>query len=414
MDVVRTDKEARSRRRMVLYSVSIVVVGGALLTGLALLGGSPEVSRSSLWLDRVVRGDMMREVSGTGNLVPRNIRWIAAETPARVESIDVRPGARVKADTVIMRLTNPEVMDQALAARAEFEAAQAEYEAQRARLQSDLLDQRAKLESTQSEHLIAKMQSEAESSLVESRIIPPIQAKRSEAAMNQFARGVELERERSINLQHTMAAQLSAARSRVEQKRATSELRARQVDALQVRAGIEGILQQVPVEVGQQVTAGTNLARVAKPDELMVELRVPESQATGIEIGQTARIELRGQKIPGKVSRVDPSVRDGTVTVEVSPQGLPLGARADESLDGVVELERLADVLHVARPASVSPNSQAELFVVGDDDIATRTAVELGRASAKAIEIKKGLKEGDLLILSDTSEWEDTDELTLN
>lgn len=414
MDEVRTDKKARSRRRLWKYGAGGTAVAVLLIVGASLLGEAPAVARSELWMDNVVRGDMLREVSGTGTLVPRSIRWLAAETAARVESIDVRPGEQVEPDTVIMRLSSPEVTDQALAARAEFAAAQAEFEAQRARLQSDLLDQRAKQAATESQHLIAQMQSEAESSLVESRIIAPIQAKRSQAAMEQLALGVELERERGTNLARTTAAQLSAARSRVEQKRATAELRARQVDALQVRAGISGVLQQIPVEVGQQVAAGANLARVARPDELMVELRVPESQASGIEIGQSARVEVRGQKVAGKVSRVDPSVRDGTVTVEIAPQSLPAGARADESLDGVVELERLADVLYVARPAAVTPGSDATLFRVGDDGVAKRVPVALGRASASAIEIRGGVQEGDLLILSDMSDWDDADELTLD
>ncbi len=416
MDIQRNDLKQKKRRRQAIWL-------GAGIAALALAGiaiarlepAAPGVDRNSLWMDTVKRGEMLREVRGPGVLVPKEIRWIAAETSARVERIVVRPGATVEPDTVILELSNPEVVDLQLGARSALVAAEADYTARQMSLESQLLDQRANLAGVEAEYESARLQAEAEGELAEKGIIPAIQFRRSQLTAEQLKLRVGIEKERIAKFERTLDAQLAADRARIDQLRNAADLRKRQAEGLRVRAGIAGVLQQVPVQEGQQVGPGVNLARVARPGELMAELRIAETQVKDVVIGQAVRVDTRNGVVPGRVTRIDPAVLNGSVLVDVELEGeLPAGARPDLSIDGTIEIERLSDVLYVGRPAYGQPESQVRLFRLDrEGNIARRVPVRLGRASVSLIEVVEGLQPGDQIILSDTSQWEEFDRLKL-
>lgn len=417
MDIQRSDLKAQARRRRAIY----VAVGVAALLGLGgfvatLDPAAPSVARASLWTDTVKRGEMLREVRGPGTLVPKEIRWIAAETAARVERIVVKPGALVEADTVILELSNPELVDAKLGAEAAYTAAQADYSARQMTLESQLLDQRATLAGIEADFEAARLQAEAESELAAKGIISKLQFRRSELTADQLELRVGIEKERITKFERTIGAQLAADRARMAQLAHTAEQRRRQVDALQLKAGIAGVLQQVPVQEGQQVVPGANLARVARPGELMAELRIPETQVKDVVAGQAVRVDTRNGVVAGRVARIDPAVSNGTVLVDVELEGtLPPGARPDLSVDGTIEIERLDDVLFVGRPAYGQPDSEVRLFRIDPETgLALRVPVRLGRASVSLIEVQQGLDPGDQIILSDTAQWDDYDRLRLN
>ena len=415
MDIERTDLKLKKRRRQVV----LAALGGlaVLLAGIWVAGlepAAPRVDRGTVWTDTVKRGEMLREVRGPGSLVPKSIRWLAAETDARVERIVVKPGARVEPDTVILELSNPVVLDQLAAAEADHVSAQADYLARQIELESMVLDQRARLAGFEAEYEGARLQAEAEGQLSADGIISRIQYQRSQLSADSLKVRVDMERDRLANTRQNMGKQLEAERARIAQLVRTRDLRQRQVDALQLTAGIEGVLQQVPVEEGQQVMAGSNLARVARPDVLMAELRIAETQAKDILIGQPVRVDTRNGIVAGEVIRIDPAVQGGTVQVDVDLlDALPPGARPDLSVDGTIQIERLDDVLYVGRPAFGQPESQTTLFRINGDGSAVRVPVALGRASVNLIEIVNGLVEGEQVILSDTSAWDQHDRIRL-
>lgn len=413
MDIQRIDLKLKARRRRVAYVVVAVLALGGLLGFVSQLDpAAPSVDSASLWIDSVKQGDMLREVRGPGLLVPREIRWIAAETSARVERIVVRPGAKVLPDTVILELSNPEVIDQQLAAESALTAAEADYTARQMGLESQLLDQRASLAGFEADYEAARLTSEAETELASRGIISRIQARRSELSAEQLKLRTGIEQARIEKFEQTLHAQLAAERARIAQLRNVAELRRRQAEGLRVRAGIAGILQQVPVQEGQQVLAGGNLARVAKPGELMAELRISETQVKDVVQGQQVRVDTRNGVVLGRVARIDPAVQNGSVLVEVELiEALPSSARPDLSVDGTVEIERLQNVLHVGRPAYGQPDSEVRLFRIDADGVAHRIPVRLGRASVNQIEIVQGLAVGDRIILSDTAQWESFDRL---
>jgi HlyD family secretion protein len=417
MDIQRADLKLKKRRKQFLYGgVGLVVILGLGAWLSTLDAAAPQVDRSSLWLDNVKRGEMLREVRGPGLLVPKEIRWIAAETPARVERIVVKPGAVVEPDTVILELSNPEVAEAQLAAQSALTAAQADLAAQRMTLESQSLDQKANLAGVEADYESARLQTEAEADLAQKGIIPRIQYRRSQLASDRLKIRLDIEKERIAKFAQTMDSQLDATRARTEQLRNTADLRQRQLDGLKVRAGIAGVLQQVPVEEGQQVAAGINLARVARPDVLMAELRIPETQVKDVTIGQAVSVDTRNGIVAGKVIRIDPAVLNGTVLVDVDLEGqLPPGARPDLSVDGTIQIERLDDVLYVGRPAYGQPESEVRLFKLDPaTGVAQRVPVRLGRASVNLIEIQQGLAPGDQIILSDTSQWDEYDRLRVN
>lgn len=417
MDIQRADLKIKKRRKQLLQGGLALVALAGVVTWLATLeAAAPKVERESLWLDSVKRGEMLREVRGPGLLVPKEIRWIAAETAARVERIVVKPGAVVAPDTVILELSNPEVEEAQLAAQSALTAAEADLAAQRMTLESQLLDQKANLSGVEADYESARLQTEAEAELAEKGIIPRIQYRRSQLASDQLKVRLDIEKERVSKFGQTMSSQMAAQRARAEQLRNTADLRTRQLDGLKVRAGIAGVLQQVPVEEGQQVAAGVNLARVARPDVLMAELRIPETQVKDVAIGQDVNVDTRNGIVAGKVMRIDPAVLNGTVLVDVDLVGaLPPGARPDLSVDGTIQIERLDDVLYVGRPAYGQPESEVRLFKLDvESGIAQRVPVRLGRASVNLIEVQQGLAPGDQIILSDTSQWDEYDRLRIN
>ena len=416
MDIARPELKKKKRRRQYVIGAAIAACLLVAVAGLAALGPAiPSVERSSVLVDQVKRGELLREVRGPGTLVPKEIRWIAAETAAHVEHIVIKPGAIVKPDTVILELSNPEVDDQLLAATTAVTAAQSDLAAKRTDLNSKLLDEQSQYAQAKSDYETARMQAEAEKPVAEKGVIPAVQYRKSLVVLEQSKNKMDLEEQRVVEFRHNIDSQLAAEKARLDQLVATRELRQRQADALHVRAGIDGILQQVPVEEGQQVAAGTNLARVARPGQLMAELRIAETQAKDVALGQPVKIDTRNGIIDGKVLRVDPAVQNGTVQVDVDLEGkLPPGARPDLSVDGTVEIERLPDVLYVGRPAFGQSDSEVRLFKLDQSgDVASRVPVELGKSSVNLIQIVKGLNVGDRVILSDTSAFDQHDRVRL-
>lgn len=416
MDIARPELKQRKRRRQMLYGAGLLVLLIAAGFGLAALGPAmPSVERSSVLVDAVKQGELVREVRGPGTLVPKEIRWIAAETAARVEQIVVRPGASVEPDTIILELANPELEGQLLAANAEVTAAESDLAAKRTELKSSLLDQQAAEAQAKSEYESARMQAESEKTVAAKGIIPAVQYQRSLVALEQLKYRVSIEGQRVAEFRRNIAAQIAAEQARLDQLAGARDLRQRQFDALHVRAGIAGVLQQVPVEEGQQLAAGANLARVAVPGALRAELRIAETQAKDVVIGQKVKVDTRNGIAEGRVTRVDPAVQNGSVQVDVDLVGeLPPGARPDLSVDGTIEIERLPNVLYVGRPAFGQPDSEVRLFRVDPESgVATRVPVRLGKASVNLIEIRQGLKVGDRVILSDTSAWDQHDTIRL-
>lgn len=417
MDFVREDLKRKKQARRWSYSAAGVTAFAALAIFVATLEpASPSVERAALYIDSVERGEMLLQVRGPGILVPREIRWIAAASEARVDRVLVKPGAVVTADTEIVAMSNPELAQDVAEARAEVTAAEADYAALQVQLQSQVLDQRAVLAAANAEYEGARLQAEAQAELAEAGIIPAIEFRRDELAAEQLKVRLDVERERVGYLQDALDAQLRAARARLEQQRQNLELREEQYANLHVRAGIEGVLQALEVEAGQRVTPGTNIARVARPDELMAELRIAETQAKDIQLDQPVEIDTRNGTVEGRVIRIDPAVSDGTVQVDVDIVGeLPPGARPDLSVDGTILIERLDDVLHVGRPAYGQPGSTLRMFrVQPESGIAVRIPVTLGKVSVNRVQIIEGLSEGDRVVLSDTSQWDDHDRIELN
>ena len=416
MDIARPDLLNKKRQRQRWVIAGAVAVAALLVLGASRLQpAAPRVEKSTVWMDTVKRGEMKREVRGPGILVPKEVRWIAAETTARVERIVVKPGAVVATDTIILELSNPEVMDAVLAARAALTAAEADYAARRMTLESQQLDQKATTASLEGDYEASRLQAEAEADLNKKGIISNINYRRTQLTADSLKVRIDIEKERASKFASTMQAQLSADRARIDQLQNTAALRQRQADALHVKAGIAGVLQQVPVQEGAQVIAGANLARVAVPNVLMAELRIAETQAKDITLGLNVAVDTRNGIVAGKVSRIDPAVIEGSVQVDVDLVGaLPEGARPDLSVDGTIEIERLNDVVFVGRPAFGQSGSDTTLFRIDPKTmLATRVPVRLGRASVNLIEVVQGLQPGEQVILSDTSQWDKNDRLRL-
>lgn len=416
MDIARPElKQIRQRRRIVVGVIAAVLVSAAAFAVSRLEPAAPQVDRQSVWIDTVKRGDLLREVRGPGQLVPKEIRWISADAASRVERVLVRPGAKVDADTLILELRNPEIDDQMLSARAAFEAAKADLQARKIQLQSQILDQKANLASVQADHAGAKLQAEAEAELNQRGIVSSLQYRQTQLRADQLAVRLDIERQRIDMLGTNLDAQMSAERARLDQLQSTYELRQRQAEALHVRAGMSGIVQIIAVEEGQQVIPGANLARVARPDVLRAELRVPETQAKDVKLDQIVRVDTRNGIVPGRVVRIDPAVLNGTVQVDVDLEGaLPPGARPDLSVDGTIEIEKLSNVMFVGRPAFGQAETTTTLFrLEPDGEAARRVPVQLGRASVSLIEISRGLEPGDRVILSDTTSYDQHDRLRL-
>lgn len=417
MDIQRPASVARSRRnRRILWGVLGLVAVTLVTVALARLKpAAPTVDRASVWTDTVKRGPMVRNVQGLGTLVPEEIRWIPAETAGRVERILVRPGAIVTPDTIVLELSNPSEAQALTELEGQKRAAEAEVTTLRARIENELVSQQATVVSIDSDFRQAALQAKADAELAKEGLKSSIETQLSAMRAEALNSRAEAERKRLAQMKGSVDAQLAVQQAAVERMRTQVVLKQSQVDALKVRAGIAGVLQLVPVEVGQQVGPGTNLARVANPSRLKAELKIRETQVKDVQIGLVASIDTRNGLIPGRVVRIDPAVVGGTVTVDVSLEGeLPKGARPDLSVDGTIELERLANVLYTGRPALGQENSTIMLFRIGPDGVtADRVKVTIGRTAVSLVEIRGGLKEGDQVVLSDTSAWDASDRIRL-
>jgi HlyD family secretion protein len=417
MDIARPSRAREKKIRRILLGSAGLVAALLITLGLSRLKpAAPSVERATLLIDNVKRGPMLREVRGLGTLVPEEIRWIPAATEGRVERIVVQPGSRVKADTVILELSNPEVEMQSLDAQSQLRGADAQLAELKVRLESARLDQQATVARVQSEAHQARLQADADDQLADQGLVADIQRKKSRAAADELVKREAIESQRLDISSDSTRAQLAVQEATVDQRRAEARLRRNQFQALHVRAGLDGILQQVPVEVGQRVTPGTNLARVAQPEKLKAVVKVAETQARDVQLGQKANVDTRNGVIAAHVSRVDPAVQNGTVTVDLALDGqLPKGARPDLSVDGTIEIERLEDVLFVGRPAQAQPDGLVTLFRLDESGReATRVKVQLGHSSVSTIEVRDGLKVGDQVVLSDMSAWDAYDRVRLN
>lgn len=412
MDVARPDLARRKKRKRLLQTA---VAAGALIAitfGLSRLQPALPTLDTPAYIDTVKRGEMLRQVRGNGTLVPEQIQFVQSETDGRVERIFVKPGAEVSADTILMELSNEELKQLTFEAEFQVKIGEAQQEKLRVQLESERLTHKAALATLKSDAEQARLIAEADRNLSKEGLVPMLTAKQSSAKAADLIGRVEIEMERERIAADSTKAQLAAANAELEKTRALFALKKRQLAALQVRAGIDGVLQQIGdtqvLQVGQRITPSATLAKIVQPAKLKAEVKIAETQAKDILIGQAASIDTRNGVIPGRVVRVDPSVVNGTVTVDVKLEGaLPKGARPDLSVDGTIELERLKDVLYVGRPVQGQPDSSVGLFQVTDGGrTATRVTVKLGRTSVSLVEIVQGLELGDQVILSDMSAWD--------
>jgi len=413
MDIVRNPESTKKYRRWAGIAAVVLALILATVAFARLEPAAPGVDRATLVIDEVKSGPFTRAIRANGTLVPENIRWIAAATDARVERIVVQPGTVVSADTVIIELSDPQQQQSASDATWQVRAAEAAYEAARAELESEKLDREATAASLRAEYEQARLRAQADADLEKAGLAASITRKLSQTAADDLARRVAIEERRVKTIESSQRARLATLQAQVEQARALSNLRNQQTESLQVRAGIDGVLQVVNVQAGQRVTTGTNLARVAEPNRLKAQIAVAEVQAKDVTIGQAATIDTRNGIVKARVARVDPAVSNGTVVVDLTIlDPLPQGARPDLTVDATIELDRVPQTMFVARPVSVQEMSSGTLFRVNGDR-AERVKVEFGRASAEAIEIRGGLKEGEQVIVSDTSNYERFDRLEI-
>lgn len=417
MDVPRKSAGKKKLIKRVAYStIAIAAITGITIYVSQLEPAAQSVDPATVWTDTVKRGPMLRQVRGLGTLVPEEIRWIPAVTQGRVEKINFRSGAQVQPDTVILELSNDELQRDLIDAESQLRASQAEYSALKVRLDNELLNQRAAAATVKADYKQAKLQAEVNEGLAKQGLLSSLQSTLSTVRAEELAERNKIEEERLAIFEKSVKAQLDVQQAKVDQFKASYALRQTQIASLVVRAGMAGTLQQVAVEVGQQVTPGLNLARVSDPTKLKAELRIAETQAKDIQLGQPVSVDTRNGFIPGRVIRIDLAATNGTVTVDASLEGeYPKGVRPDLSVDGTIELERLENILYVGRPVQGQENGTIGLFKVDPDGRgAGRTQVRLGRSSVNTIEIVDGLKEGDKVILSDTSQWDNADRIRLN
>jgi len=416
MDIQRPSNARAKRIRRIIYAaIALVSITGVTYGVTRLRPAAPAVDKATIWTDEVKRGPMIRDVRGIGTLVPVDIRWIPAQTDSRVDRIVLRPGAIVKPDSIILELSDPILQRETLDAEYQLKAAQADLENLKVQINSELLNQKSFTATVRSDYEQARLQHEVDEKLRAEGIGAEVTAKLSKVKAEQLAIRLTLEEDRTKNAEDSAAARLQAQQSHVDQQRALYDLKRSELDSLHVRAGIEGVLQLVPVDVGQHVTPSTNLARVADPKHLKAEIKIPETQARDITIGQPATVDTRNGIVKGRVSRIDPSVQNGTVTVDVLfTEPLPNGARPDLSIDGTIELENLKDVLYVGRPVHGQTDSTIGLFkLVEEGSEGLRVSVKLGKSSVNAVEILQGLNVGDKVILSDMSAWDGFDRVRL-
>ena len=417
MDVARPASVIRNRKiKRLIYSLVLLVAVSAGTFGLSRMkAAAPSVDRATVWIDTVKRGEMLREVRGLGTLVPENVRWIPATTDGIIEEIKAQAGDTAAVDTVILVLSNPDVLQRATDSELQLKGAEADLANVRATLRNQILNQQSQQAIVESQYNQAQLDLDANRQLAQTGLIAEVLLKKSELLARELGVRNEMEKKKIEANTESAEAQLSAQQARVDQFRAVYRLRRKQVEELKVRAGAAGIVQQVPVEVGQRVAPGTILAKVAEPGRLKAELQIPETQAKDVTIGQVASIDTRNGIIPGQVSRIDPAAVNGAVKVDVHLNGeYPKGARPDLSVDGIIQLERLINVLYIGRPAYGQSDSVVGMFKVMPNGEAVRIQVKLGRSSVNTIEILDGLHEGEQAVLSDMSAWDAYDRVKLN
>ena len=416
MDIARPSNARKKRIRQAIYTGVALLAVALVSFGLSRLKpAAPTVERAVVWPDTVKRGPMVRQVRGLGTLTPEDIRWIPATTQGRVEKIILRPGTRVKATDVILELTNPQLEQQLQDAMLKLQAAEAGLANTKVQLNNDLLQQRATSANIEADYNKAKMQRQMNEALAKDQLVSKLVLEQSQVDADSLGVRNQISKDQLASKADSMRAQIAVQQSLVDQARALLQLTQQQRDELKVRAGLDGMLQLVPVEVGQQVAPGTNLARVANPSRLKAEIKIAETQAKDIQLGQKAEVDTRNGIVEGRVARIDPSVQNGTRTVDVTLTGdLPKGAVPDLSVDGTIELERLNDVLFMGRPAFGQDQSVVGLFKISPDGAnAERAQVKLGRSSVNTIEVLSGLKVGDQVILSDMPAYDAYDRIRL-
>jgi Multidrug resistance efflux pump len=421
MDIARPDLKLKRKRQLAIWiGVAVVVVAALGFAVSRLKPAAPTVERSTIWPDTVKRGPLLRQVrASTGSLVPRedSIELIPAQTDATVVRIRVLPGAKVTPDTILLDLADPQLEQEVLNAQLALKAAQADYKSLQATLQSTLMDKKTAAAQVHADYTQDQLQAQTDKALYDLGVISGIAYNKSKNTAEQLDAQHKLSQQQLDVNQKAIEIQLASAQTKIDQAKALLDLYQRQANALHVRAGISGSLAPLatPLQVGQHVTAGTSVAEVIQLDKLKAALQIAETQARDIQIGQPAQIDTHNGVIPGHVTRIDPSVVNGTRTVDVTLDGpLPAGAVPQLSVDGTIDLERLTDVLYVGRPALGNENSTLSLFKLDPDGKgATRVPVKVGRASVNDIQVLEGLHEGDTVILSDMSRWDNVDRIRL-
>jgi HlyD family secretion protein len=417
MDVPRTGFAAKKRKRRIMIVTASVVGLIAVTIGLSRLKPAvPSVERSTVWIDTVKRGPMVRQVRGLGTLVPEEFRWLPATTEASVEKILIWPGTKVESGDVILELTSPELEQSAQEAVSKAKAAEADLASEKATLQRELLDQESKAAVAHSAYEQAKMERQTNDQLAKNGLVADLVYKTSKIKEEECQKTADIEGKRLAFSRDSIEPQLASKQQAVDQANQFAKLKLDQVEGLHVKAGMPGVLQALPVQVGQRLKPGDNLARVADPSKLKAQVKIAETQAKDIQPGQQAIIDTRNGVVKGHVKRVDPAVEQGTVTVDVAfDEELPKGARPDLSVDGTIELERLDNVVYVGRPAFGQENNSVGMFkLVAGSNEAVRTTVKLGKSSVNTIEILNGLQPGDQVILSDTSSYDSHERIRLN
>jgi len=416
VDIARPPSVIRKKKiRRAIYGATALVVIILITVGVSRLRpAAPGVDRATVWVDTVKRGQMLRQVRGSGTLVPEDIRWISATTQGRVERILLRPGAHVEPNTVILELSNPDLEQAVKDAQLAYQSALAAFENRKAELENQLLTQQSGLGTIESNYKNALLDLQANEQLLKDGLVSKLTVTQKSGQVEELKSRLAIEQKRIEMTKTGIKSQLAPQESDIALKRAAVDLQARRLDDLRVKAGMPGVLQcvcsspTVQVERGAQVGPGTNLARVANPTSLKAELRIAETQTKDIRIGQYAEVDTRQGIVKGKVSRIDPASSNGTVGVDVTLEGaLPPGARPDLSVDGTIRLEELNDIIYVGRPAFGQENSSVSLFKVLPTGEALRTTVKLGRSSVNTIEIVEGLQPGDQVILSDMSTYDE-------
>jgi HlyD family secretion protein len=417
VDIARSPEVAKKkkRNRVIMATAVLVAISGVTYGVSQLKPAAPSVDRAAVWVDTVKRGPMLRLVRGSGTLVPEEIRWINTTTQGRVERIILRPGAKVTPESVILELSNPDLENSVRDAQLAHASAQASFANRKTELERQLLDQESQVAQIQTQYSNAKLDLEAQEALLKDGLVSLLQVKQRRAQTTDLENRLAIAQKQLEMAKAGVASQLAPQQAEVDQRRAAYQLRVQQLEDLKVKAGMDGVLSQVPVEVGQQVGPGTNLARVANPTRLKAEVRIAETQTKDIRIGQEAEVDTRNGIIKGRVMRIDPTATGGTVGVDISLDGaLPPGARPDLSVDGTITLERLPDVIKVGRPAFGQENGKVTLFKLDGNGEAHRVHVVLGRSSVNEIEIVEGLQPGDQVILSDMSAQDAYDRIRLN